>query len=171
MINHQIIRAHPGDLDACLRVLASSVQAMHSRGFMQWNNQYPNRRILLGDIRAGSLYVVRADGAIAGFAAFDQNQSPEYSAIDFQYPLPAMIVHRLCIDPAYQRKGLARELMLFALSHARKLGCRCIRLDTRADNHAALALYEKLGFQIRGHVHFPRCPEYEFPCMEIDLTE
>ena len=170
MMHYEIKAAEPYDLDACMRVLQSAVAHMRSRGFLQWDDKYPNREVLQNDIRAGSLHVVRVAGAVAGFAAFDRNEPAEYAAIDFQYPTPAMYVHRLCIDPAFQRRGLALSLMQFAFGLASQKGCRSIRLDTRSDNSAALALYRKLGYRIRGHVHFPRCPGYEFPCMEIVIS-
>ena len=42
--------------------------------------------------------------------------------------------------------GLGRALVEAAAGSARARGCRRIDLDAASDNHAALALYERLGF-------------------------
>lgn len=48
--------------------------------------------------------------------------------------------------PEYQGKGYGRKLMEFALSKAKTLNYKTIRLDTTLDSYKALDLYEKNGF-------------------------
>jgi GNAT superfamily N-acetyltransferase len=48
-------------------------------------------------------------------------------------------------DPV-RGQGLGRALVLRALERAAERGCRRVELDTNEDNHAALGLYESLGF-------------------------
>lgn len=52
--------------------------------------------------------------------------------------------------PAYRGRGIGRRLLTQALHLARTQGLYRIELEARSDNHAALALYEKLGFSIEG---------------------
>ncbi len=42
--------------------------------------------------------------------------------------------------------GLGRALVEAAVERARARGCRRVDLDAASDNHAALALYEQMGF-------------------------
>lgn len=52
----------------------------------------------------------------------------------------------LCVRPAYQRRGIARCLIEWLVASARVAGTVAIRLELRADNVAALALYRGMGF-------------------------
>ena len=52
----------------------------------------------------------------------------------------------LFVDESARRQGLGRALAEAALDRARARGAKRIELDTDADNEAAMALYESLGF-------------------------
>jgi ribosomal protein S18 acetylase RimI-like enzyme len=142
---------------------------MKSIGFTQWNEDYPTREILERDIEYGCLFGAYSNEKLAGFAALNEHQSEEYEKILWKFGEPYLVVHRLQVDPSYRGKGIAYLIMLFADRLAKERGYKAIRLDTRQDNIPAIALYEKLGYQKRGHVHFPRMMEYEFPCFEKEI--
>jgi len=61
--------------------------------------------------------------------------------------LDELHVHSVAVDPAYQRKGIAKTLLERVLAEARAQGAVAATLEVRASNAAALALYTKLGFQ------------------------
>jgi ribosomal protein S18 acetylase RimI-like enzyme len=67
-----------------------------------------------------------------------------------------LIVHRLCIHPDYQGRGLAKALMQFAEEYALKNGYASIRMDTFITNKAALGLYNALGYRRAGQLVFSR---------------
>jgi ribosomal-protein-alanine N-acetyltransferase len=52
----------------------------------------------------------------------------------------------LCVRPTQQRRGIGRRLSEWLIESARVAGIVSIRLELRADNAAALALYRRLGF-------------------------
>ncbi len=54
------------------------------------------------------------------------------------------------IIPAYRGKGLGRRLLEAALRAARETGIERVELSVHADNHRAIALYEKVGFVREG---------------------
>jgi [ribosomal protein S18]-alanine N-acetyltransferase len=54
----------------------------------------------------------------------------------------------LDVDPLFQRRGLARDLMGHALRSIRARGYRHALLQVDRDNAPALALYRALGFEI-----------------------
>ncbi|MFL6110076.1 MAG: mycothiol synthase [Catenulispora sp.] len=62
---------------------------------------------------------------------------------------PVGEVYVLGIDPAEQGGGLGRALTLVGLGYLRERGIRDVILYVEADNHAALAVYAKLGFSRR----------------------
>lgn len=54
------------------------------------------------------------------------------------------------VAPTARRQGAARALMAAALEDARAEGMRAMFLEVDADNHAARALYDGLGFYLVG---------------------
>ena len=55
-------------------------------------------------------------------------------------------INYLGVDPERQRRGVGRALMDEAERRLRELGCPKINLQVRADNEAAMAFYERIGF-------------------------
>jgi ribosomal protein S18 acetylase RimI-like enzyme len=53
----------------------------------------------------------------------------------------------LAVDPAVQRRGVARALVQACIDRAGELGCRALVLCVRDDNPAAHRLYGAFGFQ------------------------
>ena len=54
------------------------------------------------------------------------------------------------VDPAWRRRGIARELLSRVASDARDLGARTCSLEVRAGNEGAQAFYRALGFESLG---------------------
>lgn len=61
-------------------------------------------------------------------------------------------INYLGVAPALQRSGLGRRLMAEAETKLRAAGCPKINLQVRADNRAAIAFYERLGFTVEGAI-------------------
>jgi len=59
----------------------------------------------------------------------------------------------LGVAPRARRRGIARLLLGDLFARARALGARCVVLEVAADNSAALALYESIGFRTVGLRH------------------
>src|SRR4030095_7435381 len=62
--------------------------------------------------------------------------------------LDELHVHSIGVDPGSRRKGVGNVLMERVLSDARAAGASSATLEVRASNHAARALYERLGFTV-----------------------
>jgi ribosomal protein S18 acetylase RimI-like enzyme len=55
-------------------------------------------------------------------------------------------VQRVAVDRRHRREGIARTLVLDSLVWMRRRALSCAYVNTGVDNHAALALYDDLGF-------------------------
>lgn len=155
------------ELGAIMALITECVRVMREGGSDQWDESYPNAEVISEDIERGTLVVCEEeDGGIAGILVMDENQAEEYKAIDWvQTKGPHLVMHRLAVHPRIQGKGIARRLIAFAEKTAEEQGYTSIRMDTYAKNAKALQLYQQLGYEIRGEVHFPGRTA-KFPVME-----
>ncbi len=62
---------------------------------------------------------------------------------------PAAIVEAVIVDPDYQKQGIGKAMMQFAMEQARLSGCYKLALSSNFKWGAA-EFYEKLGFKIHG---------------------
>ncbi len=69
---------------------------------------------------------------------------------------------RLAVDPAYQGQNIGYNLVFHLLREFRKLGIWRVTVNTQSDNHASLALYDKIGFRRTGELF----PVYEYPLIK-----
>lgn len=58
-------------------------------------------------------------------------------------------IYHVAVLPAYQRRGIARRLILEVEKRLTALGCPKINLSVRPDNTAAISFYESLGFELQ----------------------
>jgi ribosomal-protein-alanine N-acetyltransferase len=76
----------------------------------------------------------RADDKLVGYAGVARlGRKPPY-----EYE-----IHTIGVDPAYQGRGLGREMLLRLLEWA---DGGAVYLEVRTDNEPAIAMYEKAGF-------------------------
>ena len=119
------------DLDRAARLHREAFEPMGERG---WTRQ---------DI-AGLL----ASPGVAGFllteAAFDIGMAICRVVADETELLT------VAVDPGHRRRGAARRLLDAVIAHAQEGGARTLFLEVGADNPAARALYDSLGFATAG---------------------
>ena len=147
-------------------IVARAIGALEAEGIYQWDEHYPSREVLGEDIDARHMHVIRVDGEVVGFVTLDDEEPDEYQSLAWRYPAPALVVHRLTIDPPYQRSGLARRLMEFTQSEASARGYGSIRLESFVANRRACSLYERSGYRKVGVIEFRAGP---FCCYELGV--
>ncbi len=76
-------------------------------------------------------YQLAVDGEMAAFAIT-------------QIVLDEATLFNIAVDPAYQRRGLGRELLEHVIDEVEKRGVVTLWLEVRASNAAAIALYESV---------------------------
>jgi ribosomal protein S18 acetylase RimI-like enzyme len=163
-----VSKALKADIVPIMELIRQAVLEMHRRKLFQWDDAYPNVDIITEDIAAGSLYKVTIGEKLAGIIVLNEKQSPEYNGLTWESNQGKfLVVHRLCIHPDFQGKGLAKKLMSFAEEHAVKNKYSSIRLDTFTLNQKALQLYDSLKYRRVGTVAFR---EKIFQCFEKVLT-
>jgi ribosomal protein S18 acetylase RimI-like enzyme len=157
------------DLQPLMTLLRRVVPLMRAAGNLQWDDQYPNEQVFARDIELGQLWVAMQDGALAGMAAITTHQEPEYAQIGWDIREPAIVVHRLAVDPACRGKGIAGALMRQAETVARDRGISVLRVDTNTQNPATQRLLPKLGYTPAGEISLSYRPGLRFLCYEKRL--
>lgn len=131
------------------------ISSMQEKGIDQWDELYPNAADIAADIAAGDLFVGEEDGKLLCAFAVNTECEEEYDACPWTYPdRPYIVVHRLAVNPKYQRQGIARAAMEHVEKKAKEEGIKTIRLDTFCENPAGASLYESLGFKVIGYAHW-----------------
>lgn len=116
---------------------------------------YPIRKTAIDGVIAGTLFVLKVDGIIAGSVIL--NHEPERAYNEVVWGVQAeyeevIVVHTLVVNPRFMQKKIAWTLMKFAEKYAVEQKMKSIRLDVSIHNFPAIALYEKLGYKYTGTV-------------------
>lgn len=114
---------------------------------------YPTRAVAEKSCEEGTLYVLSEGAEVCASMILNQYQSPDYREMEWLYPADdsqVLVIHTLCIPPSKAGRGFGKQMVQYALEHARKMHCTVIRLDTWAGNEPAAALYQKFGFRYVG---------------------
>ena len=164
-----IRRATVADLPAILALVRRVVPLMQASGNRQWSADYPNETVFRADIERQQLWVAELDGTIAGVAALTQDQDAEYAQADWDVTQPALVTHRLAVDPAAQGRGVALALMQQAEKQAVAQGLNVLRVDTNSENAATQRLFPKLGYRFAGEITLAFRPGLRFFCYEKRL--
>ena len=163
-----IYPAQAQELDDVWSLVRRAVKHMNELGNPQWGEDYPTREFYAQDIARGELYAAWVGGTLAGVACINTSQSPEYEPLPWTTTPPAMVIHRMAIDPAFQQQGVASALFAFAQHLALEQGLHAMRLDTYSLNHRMQALIRKMGFTQVGEIHLHGRP-LTYPCFEKHL--
>ncbi|MDO5572767.1 MAG: GNAT family N-acetyltransferase [bacterium] len=140
------------DLDGVFALVQAAVADMNQNGIPQWDEIYPDRGILEEDILKKQLFIGTIEGQMAVIYVLNQECDPEYQDGKWRYPEDSFnIIHRLCVNPAFQGMGVGRQTEQHIEQVLIQKGIQSIRLDAFTKNPHALRMYEKLGYEIVGH--------------------
>ncbi len=165
-------RASSRDLDRIEEIYNSLLDDKETRGFTNWQKGvYPTREFALKALERNDIFVGEDETGIFGTMLLNTDQLPEYKDIPWKHsaiPDEVLVIHTLCIDPAFKGRGKAREMIAFAEEYGRKNDMKVIRLDTYEGNIPACTMYPKLGYEYSGKAFFNfmgKIPEY-LKCFE-----
>ena len=157
------------DLPALMSLVRRVVPLMRATGNLQWDETYPNDAVFQRDIGLNQLWIAEVNGGIAGVAAITMDQEPDYTQVGWDINEPAVVVHRLAVDPAFRGQGAAGALMQKAEEVAVQRGVTALRVDTNTQNEATQRLFPKLGYLLAGEITLEFRPGLRFLCYEKRL--
>lgn len=144
-------KATESDIEEICSLVKNAIAVMDQDGIPQWDEIYPTKEDFLNDIRAQSLYKGIIDGQIAVIYALNKFQDEAYFSADWTYRGEDFcIIHRLCVNPEFQNRGVAKNTLAYIEQQLREAGIKAIRLDVFTLNPYALRLYEKADYHQTG---------------------
>ena len=165
----QIRLARLEDVAALMTLMQKVVPLMRAAGNLQWDDSYPNESVFSRDIELKQLWIAEIEGSLAGVAAITTDQEPEYAQAGWNIEEPAIVVHRIAVDPQFRGAGAAQSLMLKAEEVALERGINVLRVDTNTQNTATQRLFPKLGYRLAGEIGLAFRPGLRFLCYEKRL--
>ncbi len=141
--------AEPPDAAAVHRVVAAVMEQGGAVGWLGVPSYAETVRWLdgiLAAVAAGQarFAVVERAGRIEALGRWVRYEKPTVSV--------NADVQQVMVHPAARGGGLARLLVTALVDDARAAGIEVLTLDVRGNNHAAMALYESVGFTVRGRL-------------------
>lgn len=167
----QIRLATKDDLPSLMALVRRVVPLMRATGNLQWDETYPNETVFQRDIDLDQLWVSVVDSNIAAVAAVTMDQEADYTQVGWNIEEPAIVVHRLAVDPAFRGQGAAGALMQKAEEVAVERGITVLRVDTNTQNEATQRLFPKLGYALAGEISLEFRPGLRFLCYEKRLLQ
>ena len=155
------------DLDDIKKIAEACAIDMANYSIFQWNEQYPSREVFKKDIESGSLYVLEINKKVVGCIVLTDFKDSVYKDVKWlTKDSKNLYIHRLAVNPSFQKKGNGRKLMDFAESFAVENNFVSIRLDTFSLNHRNNKFYKSRGYTQLEDVFFPMQSEFPFHCYE-----
>ena len=162
-----IRKAIKDDLHRIIEITKACAVFMISNNIFQWNEHYPNIETFENDALNENLYVLEINKKLIGCLVISHEMDEFYIKVKWQTPnYNNIYLHRLAVDPSYQKKGYAKQLMNFSFEYAKVNSIKSIRLDTFSGNPFNNIFYSNLGFKKLGKIYFRKQSDKPFYCFE-----
>jgi RimJ/RimL family protein N-acetyltransferase len=146
-----------------LNIYKSATQKMEEMNIHQWDEVYPDSETIHNDITSSTMYGYFIGSELCAIQVINNIQSIEYSQINWKYTdNNPVVLHRLCVDPMFQNKGISKQMILFAENFAIENKYKTIRFDAFINNPISVNIYRKMGFIESGIITFRKGDFYCF---------
>ena len=137
---------------------------------------YPAPEDLKSALEAETLYLGEINGETVTAMVLNKECNDEYADVHWDVDAAQgefMVIHMLGVHTDHAGKGIAKQMVRFALSHAKGAGMKCVRLDVLDGNVPAERLYPGMGFKYVETVKlfYEDTGWMDFHLYEYDLTK
>jgi len=144
--------ANIDDVEDVFYLIKAAIVQMEADGIYQWDDIYPTKEDFITDIENESLYLAMDGVNLAAIYVISKESDAAYKNAKWQYgDESAYILHRFCVSPDYQNKGIGKEVLAHIEAQISEMGYETVRLDVFTENPYAQKLYRKSGYQVRGY--------------------
>lgn len=111
---------------------------------------YPSYEMIQTAIDNNHYYVIEEDGIILGGMSLNEEYTEGYEKVNWRIDARVgefLSLHALGIMPEGRGRGLAKQLVNFAIEFAKENNYKAIRIDVYGVNDVAKKLYPSVGFE------------------------
>lgn len=153
------------DIKDIMSIIKETIVEMNSYNNHQWDENYPQEKDFMNDIKEGNLFVVKRKGILVGFVCINKTEPIEYNGLKWSLSEDFMVIHRMAVKLDFRRMGVGTELMNFADELALENNIRYLKTDTYSINTKMNTLFKKCGYNFVGEMNF-LSKEEPFNCYE-----
>ncbi|MFV0380105.1 MAG: GNAT family N-acetyltransferase [Anaerorhabdus sp.] len=148
-------KAELKDLEFIFEIVISSIKYLKDNNIDQWQNGYPNKEVIINDIKDGIGYVLEYDNIIIGYFVLFDKKEPSYDEIDGSWISSNKYgtIHRLMIKDDYKGKEMALIILEFIEKTLIDNNVDYLRIDTHKDNVSMKKWIIKNGFSYCGIIY------------------
>lgn len=148
-------KANRNDLPEIVLMVQNAICVMEDNHIHQWDELYPTEEDFENDIQNGDLYVGILEEQIAIVFGLNQECDEDYQYGEWMHPeRPYYVIHRLCVNPVFQHRGVASKAMQYIEDLLKDMGAQAIRLDVFSSNPYSQKLYASAGYVKTGTVEW-----------------
>ncbi len=161
------------DVDRILEIIEKAKIELKKLGLDQWQNGYPDRKVIENDIKSGISYVLEnieknENGLksenftkILGTIVLSPEKEEPYSKIEGKWITndDYIVIHRLAVDSEIKNKGIATKILEFSEKECIKNKILSIKTDTHENNEPMKKFLEKNGFSYCGVIYLDKEPD------------
>jgi len=147
----RIRKAITKDINTVVDIFRNAINVMDQNGISQWDDIYPDEKILSEDIQNNQMFVGEIGDKIVSVFVLNQECDEEYKNGNWKYKQSSFaVVHRLCVTANFQNMGVGTKTMNIIEEMLKKNNIESIRLDAFSLNPYAIKMYETLGYMSVG---------------------
>ena len=161
------------DVDRILEIIERAKIELRKLGLDQWQNGYPDRKVIENDVKLGISYVLedieknenelKSENftKILGTIVLSPEKEEPYSKIEGKWISDDdyIVIHRLAVNSEIKNKGVATKILEFSEKECIKNKILSIKTDTHESNEPMKKFLEKNGFSYCGVIYLDREPD------------
>lgn len=145
------------DLDYILNILEEAKIFLKNNGVDQWQNGYPNKEVILDDIKNNESYVLEYENKIIGTTVLsfrgDNNYNKIYEGKWITEKEKYAVVHRIAIKRDSGVNNIGMNIMKFIENKCIDNNVNTIKIDTHEDNKNMQNLLKQLNYKYCGIIY------------------
>ena len=145
------------DIEYILNILEDAKLFLKNNGVDQWQNGYPNKDVILEDIKNNESYVLECENEIIGTTVLsfrgDNNYNKIYEGKWITEKEKYAVVHRIAIKKDSSIKNIGMNIMKFIENKCIENNINSIKIDTHENNRNMQNLLEKLNYKYCGIIY------------------